>query len=436
MLSGGPLETFSVWFAMNGESSFPVKTCLSLTWVTAESFLVAAIAWSFAAWIWWHWREQRKLPGPFAWPLIGCLPELSANWDRLHDWVLEQFSDDRRTIYVQFGYPDVAVFTVDPANVEHLLKTNFSNYPKGESNCNLMRELFGVGIFTTDGELWKEQRRMASYEFSSASLRDFSTDVFREYALKLVFILSRFASTGADFDLQEMCMRMTLGTTCKIGFGVVLDCLSPSLPKIQFAQCFDDANFISYHRFVDPLWHVKRALNIGRERKLKHCVKVLNTFTYNVIEKRRQEMASFNTKPAQSDLLSRLTDLCNRGGEISHYVDTALRDMILNFIVAGRDTTAGTLTWFFYMMSSHPEIADKIFDELSTVVAVAGKHSEELTEESVVEFSKLLTYEKLGKLHYLHAALSETLRLYPAVPLVSVCTLQTLALCSKMVVVW
>lgn len=60
----------------------------------------------------------------------------------------------------------------------------------------------------------------------------------------------------------------------------------------------------------------------------------------------------------------------------------------------------------------------------------------ELTEESVVEFSKLLTYEKLGKLHYLHAALSETLRLYPAVPLVSVCTLQTLALCSKMVVVW
>lgn len=87
-------------------------------------------------------------------------------------------------------------------------------------------------------------------------------------------------------------------------------------------------------------------------------------------------------QPAQSDLLSRLTDLCNRGGEISHYVDTALRDMILNFIVAGRDTTAGTLTWFFYMMSSHPEIADKIFDELSTVVAVAGKHSEGIPRAS------------------------------------------------------
>jgi cytochrome P450 len=45
--------------------------------------------------------------------------------------------------------------------------------------------------------------------------------------------------------------------------------------------------------------------------------------------------------------------------------------------------------------------------------------STEVTEEAVVEFSKLLTYEALGKLHYLHAALSETLRLYPAVPIVS-----------------
>jgi hypothetical protein len=67
-----------------------------------------------------------------------------------------------------------------------------------------LQELLGTGIFVTDGALWKEQRRVASYEFSSATLRDFSTVVFREYAVKLVSILARFASTAESFDLQVL----------------------------------------------------------------------------------------------------------------------------------------------------------------------------------------------------------------------------------------
>jgi len=42
--------------------------------------------------------------------------------------------------------------------------------------------------------------------------------------------------------------------------------------------------------------------------------------------------------------------------------------MILNFIIAGRDTTAVTLSWFFYMMTCHPKVVEKIVDELATVV--------------------------------------------------------------------
>ena len=70
-----------------------------------------------------------------------------------------------------------------------------------------------------------------------------------------------------------------------------------------------------------------------------------------------------------ADLLSRFSDLCNN--EDTHigeaYTDTALRDMILNFVIAGRDTTAATLSWFFYMMTCHPEVGDKIMEELRAV---------------------------------------------------------------------
>lgn len=75
-----------------------------------------------------------------------------------------------------------------------------------------MKELFGEGIFVADGENWKEQRRVASYEFSSRTLRDFSTKVFCEYALKLVSLLAQKATNGEAFDMQVSSYCNSLST--------------------------------------------------------------------------------------------------------------------------------------------------------------------------------------------------------------------------------
>jgi cytochrome P450 len=48
-----------------------------------------------------------------------------------------------------------------------------------------MKDLFGNGIFATDGEKWQHQRKLASHEFSTRVLRDFSSGVFRINAAKL-----------------------------------------------------------------------------------------------------------------------------------------------------------------------------------------------------------------------------------------------------------
>ncbi|KAL0304157.1 UNVERIFIED_CONTAM: cytochrome [Sesamum radiatum] len=86
-----------------------------------------------------------------------------------------------------------------------------------------------------------------------------------------------------------------------------------------------------------------------------------------------------------------------------------LKDIILSFIIAGKDTTASTLSWFFYMMCKHPHIQEKIVREVREA-AKLGEYS------SVDEIAESITEEALDKMQYLHAALSETLRLYPAVP--------------------
>jgi cytochrome P450 len=94
------------------------------------------------------------------------------------------------------------LYTIDVRNIEHILKTNFDKYSKGMHNQDIMIDLFGEGIFVVDGDKWKLQRKVASYEFSTRVLRDFSCSVFRNNAAKLVKVISQFSQEGLVFDMQ------------------------------------------------------------------------------------------------------------------------------------------------------------------------------------------------------------------------------------------
>ena len=89
-----------------------------------------------------------------------------------------------------------------------------------------------------------------------------------------------------------------------------------------------------------------------------------------------------------------------------------LRDIILNFVIAGRDTTAGTLSWFLYVLCRNQHIQDRVAEEVRAATSGAG-------DLGAPELVACLTDDAISKMHYLHAALTETLRLYPAVPIVS-----------------
>jgi hypothetical protein len=65
-----------------------------------------------------------------------------------------------------------------------------------------MIDLFGEGIFVVDGDKWKLQRKVASYEFSTRVLRDFSCSIFRKNAAKLVKVILQFSQEGLVFDMQ------------------------------------------------------------------------------------------------------------------------------------------------------------------------------------------------------------------------------------------
>ncbi|CAN1180560.1 Cytochrome P450 704C1 [Linum perenne] len=288
------------------------------------------------------------------------------------------------------------IYTVDPANVEYILKTNFSNYGKGSYNLGIMNDLFGDGIFATDGDKWRHQRKLASHEFSTKVLRDFSSNVFRVNAAKLA---------------SDMLMKSTLDSMFKVGFGMDLTSLSESDDLAQqFTTAFDEANAITFRRFVDLIWWLKKAFNVGLEGRLKQNMKIIDAFIYQLIERKREQMmmktAEDTVKVEKKDILSRF--LLESKKDPENMTDKYLRDISLNFIIAGKDTTANSLTWFFYLLCKHPLVQEKVAREV--------RESTNEVSLSADEFVELLTQESLDKMQYLHAALTETLRLHPAVP--------------------
>ena len=78
----------------------------------------------------------------------------------------------------------------------------FDAYTQGAFNYGVMKDLFGDGIFATDGENWKHQRKLASHEFSTKVLREFSSVVFRTNATKLADTISSAATSGNIINMQ------------------------------------------------------------------------------------------------------------------------------------------------------------------------------------------------------------------------------------------
>ncbi|KAF3493990.1 hypothetical protein DY000_02058407 [Brassica cretica] len=139
---------------------------------------------------------------------------------------------------------------------------------------------------------------------------------------------------------------------------------------------------------------------LGRNGWIGYLAKVINT--------RKQELMSQQESGHDDhDLLSRFMMKKKEA-----YSDTFLQHVVLNFILAGRDTSSVALSWFFWLITMHPTVEEQIVREIcSVLIETRG------TENNAASWTEEpLGFDEIDRLVYLKAALSETLRLYPSVP--------------------
>ncbi|KAM0945435.1 putative abieta-7,13-dien-18-ol hydroxylase [Dioscorea sansibarensis] len=308
-----------------------------------------------------QWRNVKKYP-PIAATILHRL---------FHVRKLHHYQTKLSLTYKTFRLLDPIrnqIYTTNPINIEYILRNNFRNYGKGGYNYENVKELFGEGIFAVDGEKWLRQRKLASYEFTKKNLREFSAIIFQKNASKLVDIVCQVTNSIQSMDIQELFMRATMDSIFEIGFGIELNSLEGQIKGSRFAKALDNSNEFTMLRYYNPFWKIKRFLNIGSEAKLKENIKVVNDLVYHLIHTKMKQMSDHQQRVPmkKEDILSRFLE--ERKKDPENMTDNYLRDIILNFLIAGKDTTAGTLSWFIYMLCKHPLVQERVYQDIKDAI--------------------------------------------------------------------
>ncbi|OAY85515.1 Alkane hydroxylase MAH1 [Ananas comosus] len=350
-----------------------------------------------------HHRHRRRLRHvPFNWPVVGMLPSLAAEFHRLHDFFADALRESGCTLAFTGPWLSRMAFllTCDPANAHHIFDSNFANYPKGPAFADTF-DVLGRGILNSDAAAWRAHRRLAHALLGHRAFRSHAAATASAHVERsLVPFMDHAADARHVVDLEDVLARHAFDVTCATVLGAETACLSPSLPAVPFAEAIDAAEAALHFRHVIPpsWWKLLRWLNVGSERRLARATSAIDEFIADEISKRKQIATDRGV-----DLLTMYMNLPEE--ELTGFDrDGFLRDTALTFMLAGKDTIAASLAWFFYAVATHPEAEANILRELRAL------HADPAAPR------KVFGADALRNCVYLGAAILESLRLFPPIP--------------------
>lgn len=286
---------------------------------------------------------------------------------------------------IEAGIGERVILTAEPENIKAILATQFKDYGKGEQFRKDWHDFLGNGIFTTDSTLWHNSRQLIRPQFIKDRLSDI--DIFETHTQVLI---SKLAG-GQPIDTLDMMFRYTLDAATHFLLGASVDSLHH--PQTKFADAFSNAQRVqSIIARVGPLnWAVPR-----KRMGFYDSIASIDSFVSLYID--RALALSPDELDAKSNHGAGYTFLHAIAGYTRDR--QMLRDQLVSVLLAGRDTTACTLTWALYHLSLSPSITSKLRQEILDTVGP----------------TQTPTYAHLKAMKYLQHVLNETLRLYPVVP--------------------
>jgi len=321
--------------------------------------------------------NKKQIPGPTNAELLPQIGAIQSNPLEFLMGLYKTFGPISR--FQAFKTP--VIHLADSGAIRHVLQDNHRNYSKDTIQFNSLSIITGKGLLTNDGTNWLRQRRLAQPAFSRGRLMNLDRIVVPS-TQSLLARWKQFPGNHA-IDIDAEMMQLTLEIVGKALFSIDLSQNAPHLTKAVLTTL----DYIVYR--VKTLTLIPTALPLPRNLAFKRALRTLEEAVEQIIQERRKR-----GDPGEDLLGMFLQARDEEGGE--GMSNRQIRDEVMTLLIAGHETVASALTWTWYLLSTHPDVEQRLFDEVFGLLKGYPP-----------------TTRDLDNLPYTAQVFTEALRLYP-----------------------
>lgn len=320
-----------------------------------------------------------RFPGPKGLEYLSHIRRVRANYIARDHEIFRQYGD-----VAKVTLPFRAIYFFHPKDVRHVLRDNGKNYRKSD-NYRFLKPLIGNGVVISEGELWRRQRRLIAPEFIKNRIEEFLPRIVKSF--ETVSDQWDREPGDANRDYSSELMKVTLVAVGDVLFGTETRELAHTLAHTLEKSLADKLD-----RIISPL-RPPQWVPTPKNLRARATDRSLNEVVVKIIEG--------GSKSTETNVLTRLLAATDpdSGEKMSH---SQLVDEVKTLMLAGHETTASTLSWAIYLLSRHPEVQERLAEEIKSVLRGGAP-----------------TPQNLMALEETRKVILETLRLYPSIPAIS-----------------
>jgi cytochrome P450 len=293
-----------------------------------------------------------------------------------HKNAFEKYGD---TFSVRIGFKNRIILSRDNEVALHILQKNHKNYQKSKIQTENLSKYIGKGLLTVNGDFWLRQRRLIQPAFHKEKLNVLTTNMQEviEQELKELPI-------DQPLDVFPLMNNLAFTVVAKSLFHLsasveMLDRIKYIIEKVQ-------EFVVKEIRVPYKSWWFKLS---GQVKEHQLLAEESRAIIKKIIQERQLSKASHD------DLLQMLLETKYEDTGESMTINQLIDEIAILFI-AGHETTANALTFTLQLLGMHPEVQEKIFDEINHI-----------------EAQQLPLTAQLQNFNYVNAVINESMRLYP-----------------------